>query len=202
MVSCDITSLAVPAGPVPSPVPGAVDTIVAQTAAAASTQTAAKVTVVPTGTPSATPLPSETPTISPSPSPTFIFVLPTLTPTLKPTATSENAISGFGCQLLSQSPPDGSKFSAKQNFKVSWKIKNTGVEKWESGSVDFAYFNGTKMFTGAQLYDLPNGVSVGDSITLAVPMAAPRNSGSFKTVWTLRRGKSDFCHVDLQIIVP
>jgi hypothetical protein len=202
VISCDITSLVVPAGPVPSPVPGAVDTIVARTAAAASTQTAAKVTLVPTGTASATPPPSETPTPTPSPSPTFVFVLPTLTPTKKPTATSESSTAGFGCQLLSQSPPDGAKFAAKENFKVTWKIKNTGLAKWDAGTVDFAYFSGTKMFTGAQFYDLPKDVGIDGSITLSVPMAAPRNSGSFKTVWALKRGKSDFCHVDLQIVVP
>jgi hypothetical protein len=202
VISCDITSLVVPAGPVPSPVPGAVDTIVARTAAAASTQTAAKVTAVPMGTASATPPPSDTPTLTLSPSPTFIFVLPSLTPTKKPTATSESSTAGFGCQLLSQSPPDGSKFSAKENFKVSWKIKTTGLGAWDASSVDFAYFSGTKMFTGAQFYDLPKSVGIDDSITLAVPMAAPRNSGAFKTVWALKRGKSDFCHVDMQIIVP
>ena len=143
VISCDITSLVVPAGPVPSLVPGAVDTIVARTAAAASTQTAAKVTLVPTGTASATPPPSETPTPTLSPSPTFVFVLPTLTPTKKPTATSESSTAGFGCQLLSQSPPDGSKFAAKDNFKVTWKIKNTGLAKWDAATVDFAYFSGT-----------------------------------------------------------
>jgi len=199
VISCDLASLVPPAAPIPSPVPGAVDTIVAQTAAAASTQTAAN--APPTSPASSTPPPSNTPTPTPSPTPTFFFVLASLTPTRRPTSTSET-VAGFGCQLVSQSPADGSHFAKKQNFKATWKIKNTGKEPWDSGSVDFTYLSGSKMFVGSQAYDLPDSVGVDGSVSLSVPMAAPKNSGEFRTVWTLRQGKADFCHVDLQIVVP
>ncbi len=202
VISCDLSSLVAPAGPIPTPVPGAVDTIVAQTAAAAWTQTAANITVIPTWTATDTPVPTDTPTPTLSPTQTFIFVLASLTPTRKPTATNQATISGFGCELLSQSPEDGTHFAAKKSFNVSWTIKNTGDNPWDSGSVDFEYLSGTKMFTGTSIYDLPNDVDVNAKVKLTVPMAAPKNPGDYRTVWTLRLGKNDFCHVDLRILVP
>ncbi len=173
----------------------------AQTAAAASTQTAANITIVPTWTASTTPPPTDTPTLTPSPTATFIFRLTPLTPTRKPTATDSNLTGGLACALLSQSPADGSQYSPKQNFTAAWNIKNTGDVPWDTSAVDFRYFSGSKMFTGAAAYDLPDAVAVNDDVTLSVPMVAPKNSGSFRTVWTLQRGKNDFCHVDVRIVV-
>lgn len=202
VISCNLSSLVAPSGAVPSPVPGAVDTIVALTAAAAWTQTAANISVVPTWTASATPEPTDTPTPTLSPTPTFIFILATLTPTHEPTATGQVSSSGMGCQLTSQTPSDGTHYPAKQNFKVTWTIKNTGLDTWDSTNVDFEYLSGTKMFTGASVYDLPNNIAVNKSVSLSVPMAAPKAPGSYRTVWTLRQGHDDFCHVDLRILVP
>ncbi len=199
LISCDLSSLIAPAGPIPTPVPGAVDTIVAQTAAAAWTQTAAVVTAVDTWTPSATPPPSETPTLTPSPSPTFIFKLATRTPTPKPNSTAEAG--GLACQLVSQTPADGTIFDPRQKFTATWEIKNTGEVPWDATAVDFEYFSGAKTYTGTTIYDLPNNVAVNHSVTLSVAMAAPKSAGSYRTVWTLRKGKIDFCHVDLQLVV-
>lgn len=199
VISCDLATL-MPVQSMPSPIPGVVNTIVAETAAAAATQTAANITVVPTWTPSLTPEPTRTPSLTPSLTPTFIFRLATRTPTRRPTSTA-GSTSGLACQLVSQSPDDGARFDAKENFTATWKVKNTGDATWDSNSVDFAFLSGTKMYRAAAVYDLPSSVAVGDPITLSVPMAAPKNSGSYRTVWTLRQGNDDFCHVDLRIVV-
>lgn len=201
-MSCDVTTLVGSVAPAGSPVPGIVDTIVAQTAAAAWTLTAANITVVPTWTASATPVPSDTPTITPSPTPTFIFLLASKTPTRNPTSTAEAASGGFGCQLQSQAPTDGSHFSPRENFKASWTLKNTGQNPWDSTAVDFEYLSGAELFTGASIYDLPKDVDTGGTVKLTVPMSAPNKPGNYKSVWTLRKGRNDFCHVDLSIIVP
>lgn len=201
VISCDLSSLVAPAGPVPSPVPGVVDTIVAMTAAAAYTQTAANITVVPTMTSTFTPTTTDTPTPTLSPTPTFIFILASLTPTRQPTATGQ-ASGGYGCQLTAQTPANGTHFAPKKTFGVKWTIKNTGENDWDSTNVDFEYLSGQKMFTGAAIYDLPNSIAVGKSVTLNVPMAAPKADGTYNSVWSVKQGKNDFCHVNIRIIVP
>jgi hypothetical protein len=206
VLSCDLTTLVRSAPSLPSPVPGALNTIVAQTAAAAYTGTASNATVIPTLTSTLMAPPTATPTVAPTETPTFIFRLSTFTPTRLPTATAassgSSSATGQGCQLVSQSPDDGTHFDAKKTFTASWKVKNTGSDTWDSNSVDFAFFSGTKMYTGATLHDLPSSVAVGDSITLTIAMAAPKDPGSYKTVWALRLNKNDFCHVNLRIVVP
>jgi Ig-like domain-containing protein len=197
-LGCDVSVL-LPASPaLPPAVPGAVDTIVAMTAGAAQTLTA--VVTTPSATPTWTPLPTHTATVTPSLTPTFVFRLGT--PTSAKTATPTGQSSGdFGCRLISQSPEDGSHFAPKTNFDATWKVKNTGTATWDSGSVDFVYFSGIKMYKNAA-YDLQKSVSPGDTISLTAAMIAPKNNGNYTTVWSLQRGNDDFCHVDLKIRVP
>ena len=184
-------------GPSPAPTlgPGALNTVVAQTAGAAATQTAALLT--PTFTPSPTPSPTRAPTQTPSPTPTFLFILSTLsrTPTLGP------ASGDLSCALLSQSPDDGASMNKNQSFTVSWKVRNVGSSGWDANAVDFVYLSGTKM-ASARAADLPASVAPGDSVTLKIGMNAPSDSGNYKTVWTLRQGKIEFCRLNIQIVVP
>ncbi len=199
LISCDLTSLIAPSAPIPASGPGVVDTIVAQTAAAASTETAAFVTVVDTWTPSATPPPTDTSTPTPSLTPTFIFLL--ASPTRTPRPNSTEGVAGLSCELVGQTPADGSIFDPREQFSAAWTIKNTGVGSWDSTSIDFEYFSGAKTYVGTTAYDLPNDVPVNKSVTISVAMKAPKGAGSYRTVWTLRRGKVDFCHVSLQLNV-
>jgi len=195
--------------------PGMVETIIAGTAAAAQTQTAEMMS--PTSSSTWTPLPTRTPSLTPTSTPTFIFILGGLrTPVIYETpavvATSSGSGSSGekldGCTLLSQTPADGSHFAAKSSFTVAWKVKNTG-SKWDSDTVDFAYFSGTRMYT-KQVYHLSVDIPRGEYVTLKVPMTAPKNTGSYRTVWSLRRGQvaypnpgdQTFCHVDVTIRVP
>ena len=191
----------------PTTVPGMFETIVAATAGAAQSQTA---TVIPlTPTPSWTPLPTHTASLTPTLTPTFHFSLGgSRTPTRPPTsaaATATNTVSASnspdGCVLVSQSPEDGSHIDAKKNFTASWKVENTGSSTWDTDSVDFVYDSGEKMHK-KQLYDLPADVPVDQSVTLSVSMLSPKSDGTYKTVWSLRRGTTNFCHVDLTIRVP
>jgi hypothetical protein len=195
VISCDVSTLVAPAPPVPTLGPGGINTIVAQTAGAAATQTAAL--MPPTLTPSATATASRTPTVTPSLTPTFIFVLATLSKT--PTAGPSSG--GLSCSLVSQSPDDGATMSKNQAFTVSWKVKNTGSSTWSSNAVDFIYLSGTKM-ASVKIADLPKSVAAGDSITLKLDMTAPGSRGSYKTVWTLRQGKNEFCRLNISIVIP
>ncbi len=199
VLSCDISTLIAPA--VPTTAQG-VETIVAQTAAVAATQTAKEFT--PTLTPSFTPFPTHIPSVTPTITPTFLFFLvsPTNNTTVLVTPSTPIAISNtdFECQVSDQSPSNGSKFAASQDFQTIWTVANSGRKTWDATSVDFIYSSGTK-FGKTKAADLPKTVIPGDAVTLKISMTAPNHSGSFSTVWVLRIGQNEFCTMSLNIVV-
>jgi hypothetical protein len=187
LISCDVSSFAA-SQQVPTPIPGAINVIVAQTAAAAATQTAALIPV--TLTPSLTPFPSQTPADTPTATRTFIFIFPT--------ATNGNDV--FSCNLISQSPKDGSSFASNQSFTLDWKIENTGSSAWLQNSVTLNYISGTK-FTNKTAVNLPKTITSGSSVTLSINMTAPTQTGDYTTNWTLVAGSQTFCALFLKITV-
>ena len=212
---CEI-SIVMPSMAGPAPAGPGLETIIAGTAAAAQTQTAEMMSPTPSST--WTPLPSRTPSLTPTSTPTFIFILGGLrtpviyeTPIVVSTSSGSGTIIGDkldGCTLLTQSPADGRHYAAKASFTVSWKVQNTG-SRWDRDTVDFAYDSGTRMYT-KQVYRLPVDIPRGEYVTFNVPMTAPKSSGTYTTVWALRRGQvaypnpgdDRFCHVSLKIRVP
>jgi hypothetical protein len=196
--------------------PGNFNTIVASTADAAQTMTALYTT--PSATATSTPLPTHTPSLTPTPTPTFLFNIGSIyTPTKSPTPwyyyypTSTASVIDYldGCDLLSQTPGNGTYFDSRESFTAAWKVRNTGSRTWYTDTVEFAYFSGTRMYD-KQVYKLPVDIPRQEYVTLKVAMTAPRNSGTYRTVWSLRRGDiaypnpgtDYFCHVDLTIRVP
>ncbi len=203
VVSCDITTLIKPAA-IPTTVQGGVETIVAQTAAVAASRTAALFTA--TLTPSFTPFPTNIPSTTPTNTPTFIFFLvsPTSIPGLvitPVTPVTPSSTIDYQCEVTGQSPADGATEASNQNFVAIWTVTNTGRKTWDSTSVDFIYSSGTK-FGKSKGADLPNSVGSGQAVSLKITMTAPKNSGSYKTVWALRRGLNEFCSMSLRIVVP
>lgn len=202
MISCDLAVTLPTAPTVAAPPAGLVQTIVVSTAAVAATQTAAL--LPPTATPTWTPVPTKTASATPTFTPTFIFRLTTNTPIIIFTGTSQaesTATGNLGCTLVSQSPNDGTHYASKAKFTVTWRVKNTGPDIWKASDVDFAYISGAKMHD-VGLYDLVNNVRVGSTLRLDVDMTAPKSSGTYTTVWSLRDNQDQFCQVDLRIIVP
>jgi hypothetical protein len=198
--------------PFPTTDPNEISTIIAQTAFAASTQTAA---AIPTSTFTLTPSPTRpTPTFSPTPTSTVIFILSTPTPFVIPTFTflsngngnggsgsgSSSSSANYACQILSVSPPNGTKFDPRADFDAVWSVKNIGQEPWDRNSVDFVYDSGSKLHKVAG-YDLNSDVKVGATTNLGVDMETPKDSGTYTTTWTLRVGSNDFCKMSLTINV-
>jgi hypothetical protein len=214
MGGCEI-SIVLPESPgLEGPAPGNFNTIVASTAHAAQSLTAVNTT--PSATPTWTPLATQTPSLTPTPTPTFLFIIASRTPTASPTLwyyyrTSTPSVIDYldGCALLSQTPGNGTYFDPRESFTVAWKVRNTGSRTWYRDTVEFAYSSGTRMYD-KQVYKLPVDIPRQEYVTLKVDMTAPRNSGSYRTVWSLRRGDvaypnpgtDYFCHVDLRIRVP
>ncbi len=191
------------ATPFPTADPNQVNQIIAQTANAAGTQTAA---ARPSLTPTAlTPTPQNTFTPSPTFTSTVIFLL--ASPTSPPTATvvfslgsGGTSADDFACEIRSVSPANGTSFNGRAEFDVSWKVKNIGQKNWSEGAIDFVFDSGTSMSSTAG-YDLPTDVKRGETIDLAVDLRAPRQSGSYTTIWALRRGNNSFCKMSLMINV-
>jgi hypothetical protein len=193
---------------VPTADPGAINTFIAQTVNAASTQTAA---VVPSSTltPSVTPTrPTETPSptftstvIFVLPSPTFTFTpLPTFTSTLASLGGSGTSSDNYACSVTRVNPPNGSTFNPRDDFDVFWTVRNIGQRNWDRSDVDYIYSSGAKIHKVSG-YDLDENVRVGNSTELGVDMQAPKDPGTYSTVWTMRRGDTEFCPLRFTIVV-
>ncbi len=174
VISCNVSTLL--------PLSPAVPTTVLETMTPPS--------VPPEATPTQTALP-----VSPTP---LLTDTPSLTPTSASTVSPSDELS---CKLLSQSIKNGSHFSPREDFEMGWKVRNNGTSAWDPGSVDFAYFSGTRMYQFSPAH-LQTSVDHGDTVALGASLVAPKNSGTYTTVWALRRGNYDFCHVSIRIIVP
>jgi len=198
------------AAPLPTADPNAVNTFIAQTANAARTRTAA---ALPTSTPTITITPTRnTETPSPTFTSTVIFILSSPTQPVIPTLTSSGGGGGSGgsgggsssadysCQVISVSPSNGTSFNARDNFDVTWRVRNNGTKGWDRNSTDFYYLSGSKIHKVAG-YDLSQDVDRGQTINLSADMEAPKDSGNYTTTWTLRVGDRNFCSMSLTINV-
>lgn len=184
---------------VPTLDPNAINRIIAQTAVAAATQTAG---AVPTSTPTETftPTPRGTNTPEPTITETLIFVynsptafvIPAITKTFGPTSNKD-----YVCEVLN-SPTDGTVYSPRLEFKVRWRLKNVGRQKWDRESVDFIYDYGDR-FHMTSAYDLEKTIEVGYVAELFVDMQAPKDPGTYTTHWALQVGAEKFCKVSLTI---
>ncbi len=187
---------------IPTTAPGGIETIVAETAAFAATQTAAvfTATLTPTLTPFPTAIPSDTPTVTP----TFLFLLISPTPVpgvvITPSTPITPSATDYECQLTGQSPADDFIMPANKGFITVWTVANTGRKTWDDTSVDFIYLSGAKLAKGKGA-DLPNSIAPGAAVSLKISMTAPKNPGTYRTVWTLRLGQNEFCTMSLRIIV-
>ena len=145
-----------------------------------------------TSTPSMTAEPA--PSFTPAPSATLE---PTLSPVPSPSAGASGALD---CALLMQTVKNGAHYRSGELFSISWKVRNTGAAGWDSGTLDFTYIAGTKMYQ-YPLVHMQGTVDPGNIAYLMADMRAPRNPGKYSTTWSLRQGDNYFCHVGLTIYV-
>ena len=165
-----------------------------------------------------TPVPSPTSAQTPTPS---ITAEPALPYTLAPSTTPEPTLSlgpspsasassapsqtptesvTLDCTLLMQTVKNGTHYKSREQFSISWKVRNTGTAGWDSGTVEFTYIAGTKMYQ-YPLVQLKGTVDPGNISYLIADMRAPSNPGRYSTTWSLRQGDNYFCHVGLTIYV-
>jgi hypothetical protein len=201
LLACALPVLPSPAAPDPTSNPGSIQTIVVATAGAAQTQTAL-VIPPPTDTliSTSTLAPSLTPTGTLTATATVIFVIPTATN--PPTATSDipTQSAGASCQLVAQTPANGTAYGARERFNAQWTIRNTGDETWIGDNIDFFHSGGRDMHE-SDVVDLPRNVRTGAEVTLVVEMRAPADSGTYTSTWTLGTLRDALCTVSVRIIV-
>lgn len=189
--------------PFPTADPNQINQFIAQTANAAATRTAA---AVPSSTPTVlTPTPQNTFTPSPTFTPTVIFVL--ASPTGSATATVVYVLGGggtssddFACQVVNVSPSNGTSFNGREDFDVTWRVRNIGQKNWSRNNIDFVFDSGTNMSETAG-YDLPADVGRDQAVSLVADLEAPRRAGTYTTTWALQRGTNAFCKMSLTINV-
>jgi hypothetical protein len=173
-----------------------------QAISAAQTSTAAS---LPTSTFTVTA--TQVPPATSTPEPTATIVFPTAANTLvpvppKPTATATPA--DYACNLLSTAPKAGTKIKVDTDFDATWKVKNVGTKVWEIGYLDLRYVSGTKMQTGASIYDVSTAVAVGGDLTLVVDMHTPIKAGKYSATWELTMNGTVMCTlpVNIEAVTP
>jgi hypothetical protein len=202
LIMACVPALGVPAAPTVDP--GVIGTFIAATVNAASSQTAAVLPTL-TFTPSVTPT-RNTETPSPTATSTVIFVLSTPTPVILPTFTSVSlggsgsSSDNYACEVTRVSPPNGSSFDPRDDFDVFWTVRNTGQRNWDRSDIDYIYSSGAKIHKVSG-YDLEEDVRRGNSTELGVDMQAPKDPGTYSTIWTMRIGERIFCPMRFTIVV-
>lgn len=195
VLACAAPTLVPASAPVPTFDPNSINLLIAQTANAAATQTAQM--LPPTFTPTVTLVPTNTATETPTP--TFIFILATPTvPSATPLPESPDA--KFACQVDSQTPANNSGMAKGADFEARWQVTNIGKNAWSSESADYRYTSGDK-FHKAPIYDLSRSVPPGGKTEIIVAMKAPSDPGTYTTTWKIKTGKTEFCTMNLTIVV-
>jgi len=78
---------------------------------------------------------------------------------------------------------DGSQFPPGTTFIKVWRLKNVGSCTWNT-SYSVTFDGGDQL--GGSTFDMPENVSPGESIDIAIEMKAPNSKGSYKGYWLLR----------------
>ncbi len=118
-------------------------------------------------------------------------VIPVTAPT--PTPVSGN------CQV-SQTIPSG-WVNTRDDFDLTWTVKNTSNTTWDINSVDYKYVSGTQMHKYGNLYDLPQTVKPGETVKIVVDVLAPNQAGTYAVNWAIVQGKTTLCTLPATIYV-
>lgn len=153
---------------------------------------AIKTEIAPTAT---SPLPTHTET-----------AMPTITPW--PTATTAQAVAPTAtprpCNravLISETVPDGTSFSADQNFTKSWRLRNDGTCTWNT-DYRLIFSSGDQM-SGPNSVKLNKLVKPGEQVDFLVDLKAPSKAGTYTGYWRLQADDgSRFSQVFTTIKVP
>jgi len=172
----------------PSSQAGVVYTAAARTLSVQLTQVALLAT--PTSLPTATFVPLPSPTVTPvtlstNPSP-LITQIPVNT---QPAPTAIPVPCNRAQFIEDVTVLDGTKYIPGVKFPKIWKVKNTGSCDWTT-SYSLVFVDGDRM-EAPKSVDIPEKVSVGESVNLEVNMVAPDKKGAYSGKWLLEDSDGD-----------
>jgi uncharacterized protein YraI len=112
-----------------------------------------------------------------------------------PVVPATTPVPSSSCALLSQSPADYTVMAPDASFTTNWTVKNTGTETWSTDSYDVKYLGASSIpfHQGSDGYDMPTNVEPGWTYSVAVPMIAPANKGTFGEAWGIVQGSNTVC---------
>ena len=161
--------------PQPAATLNALYTSAAQTLESMSTQAAVATQLSPTST-----LSLSGPTASP-------IVANTFTP-VPPLATLPPSRCDAASFVSDVTYPDGSNISLGSSFTKIWRLKNTGTCTWTT-SYALVFVSGER-FNAPAAVAIPTNVGPGQTVDVAVNMAAPNQNGHFRGFWKLRNASN------------
>jgi len=85
--------------------------------------------------------------------------------------------------------PDNTKLEKSQDFTKTWRVKNSGSQPWPADTV-LAFSGEGQQLTEAKEVAIGKVVEPGQEIELSVPMKAPAEDGTYRSVWTLKTGNT------------
>ena len=99
------------------------------------------------------------------------------------------------CVLISQTPTDGTVFTAGTGFTTVWTVQNTGSQVWDSANTSLAYVTSTgeSRLSSVDSYALMQDVAFGGTYPATVEMTSPGTAGQYSETWQITDGSSDFC---------
>ncbi|MCB2179739.1 hypothetical protein KQH54_01310 [bacterium] len=157
---------------------GAESTSAAQTVEAQLTQMSWNPTAtqaIPTATIAVQPTNTTAPTVAP-------------TKTTAPTPTNVPVPCNAAQFIEDMTVADGAEFAAGTTFIKVWRLKNVGSCTWNK-SYTVTFDGGDQM--GGSTFDMPENVSPGEQIDVAIEMKAPNSKGTYKGYWLLRDDDGD-----------
>lgn len=122
--------------------------------------------------------------------------IPVTGPTTPPVDSGE-----YACQMVSITLTSPVIMAPNTDFDVVWVVKNSGQAVMPATAIDFRYANGVSMQTNGSLFDLPQTIDPGESISLRVDMRSPSTTGIYTSNWALTRGSEAVCYLPVTIIV-
>ncbi|MCB9791021.1 ricin-type beta-trefoil lectin domain protein [Candidatus Nomurabacteria bacterium] len=98
--------------------------------------------------------------------------------------------------------PDGTEFAPNETFTKIWRMRNTGTTTWDS-NYTLAFDSGSQM-GGPNHVQLPNNVSPGQEVDIAVNLIAPGSAGEYIGYWKMKNGSGqrfgDLIWVDIVVV--
>lgn len=106
------------------------------------------------------------------------------------------------CEVIAQSPADGSYVLAGVSVNVSWTLRNTSYDTWKAGTAAVRYLSEVKPDANETVFPLPYDVSPQHMLQITIPFTAPTIAGTYRSNWDLSVEHKAICQFFVEFRVP